>query len=130
VRGAKGQGVRAFPLTELACVAWRNFIAVEAWGDKTNDDGDRFFDTGAYGKLIHKAGWPVEIKPYNARHTYARAALASGVNLGDLQALLGHASPEITRDIYGGFVTEKTREASEKMDTYLKEAFTGLRAVN
>jgi hypothetical protein len=40
------------------------FIAADAWGD---------FDGSDYAKQLYAAGWPKDIRPYNAKHTVAIA---------------------------------------------------------
>jgi integrase len=44
---------------------------------------------------------------------------AVGAPLGTVQALLGHASPEITRQIYLHAIPEEQRKAVEKVEKLL-----------
>ena len=113
VADAKGEDAHPIELGANAVDAWRAFFTADAWGD---------FDTSAYGKLIHEAGWPKGIRPYNARHSVAAAMLKMGCSLGDVQAQFGHADPNTTR-IYAPFVRERQREVSDKMGGYLADAF-------
>jgi integrase len=110
---AKEEDAHPVDLSETAIDAWRCFIQAEAWGA---------FDTSKYGKLIHEAGWPKGIRPYNARHTMAATMLKLGCSLGDVQAQFGHKDPNTTR-IYAPFVRERQREVSSKMSGYLAEVF-------
>ena len=53
------------------------------------------------------------------RHAHATLLDSVGAPLGTVQALLGHASPEITREIYIGSVPENAREAVEGVERLL-----------
>lgn len=107
VRSAKNDPAHSIPLERDAIRAWKAFIAAKCWGD---------FDTTTYGKRIHEAGLPKGLRPYAARHTGAVTAIENGVNLGDLQGLLGHLSPETTRRFYAPFVIDRQRKATKKID--------------
>ena len=112
VRNAKGEPAHTIALNAQQVSAWRLFIAADAFGE---------FDTSKYGKRIHAAGWPKGIRPYAARHSLAADAIRRGVSLGDLQALLGHSSPETTRKFYAPFQLQQQRAVSEKMSPYLAD---------
>lgn len=114
VRSAKGAPAHTITLDEPQAAAWAVFLVAEAWGT---------FDTTKYGRLIHEAGWPAGIRPYAARHSFAAAAIAAGVNLGDLQALLGHSTPDTTRRSYAPFQIDRQRIVSGTMKTYLADVF-------
>jgi len=88
VRGAKGGYHVVVPLNTEQCAAWRLFIAAQAWGR---------YDTRSFTKTIQRNGWPKGIRVYNLRHSTGFALSARGVDLGDIQALYGHTSPETTR---------------------------------
>lgn len=113
VRNAKNEPAHSITLNATHIDAWEAFARADAWGE---------FDTGKYGKLIHAAGWPVGIRPYAARHSLAREAIRLGINLGDLQGLLGHVDPKTTR-IYAPFVIERQRQVSDGMTDYLANVF-------
>jgi integrase len=112
VRNAKGEPAHTIALNAQQVSAWRLFIAADAFGE---------FDTSKYGKRIHAAGWPKGIRPYAARHSLAADAIRRGISLGDLQGLLGHASPETTRRFYAPFQIQQQRAVSEKMSPYLAD---------
>jgi integrase len=50
------------------------------------------------------------------RHAHATLLDSVGAPLGTVQALLGHASPEVTREIYIGSVPEQARTAAEDVE--------------
>lgn len=51
--------------------------------------------------------------PHALRHTFATELISSGADLGDVQTLLGHASPQTTR-IYADYGTARLRRALER----------------
>lgn len=106
VRSAKNEPAHVITLEADAKAAWRLFKTAKCWG---------LFDTTLYGNLIHRAGLPLGYRPYWARHSGAMAGIAAGLDLGDLQGLLGHSSPETTR-IYTPFVIDRQRKASKAID--------------
>jgi integrase len=105
VRNAKGEPAHSIALNPVQERAWRFFIQVDAWG---------WFNTTTYGRRIHRAGWPIGIRPYAARHSIAKAALERGAHLGDVQALLGHLDPATTR-IYAPFQLEEQQRISAQL---------------
>lgn len=53
------------------------------------------------------------------RHANATLHDSVGTPLGTVQAILGHSSPEITRDIYLHSVPADARQAAEKIEALL-----------
>lgn len=88
VRGAKGSYHTIVPLNSEQVAAWQLFITAKAWG---------VFDTRSFCRTLQRNGWPKGIRPYNLRHSTGFALSARGADLGDIQALYGHTSPETTR---------------------------------
>ena len=62
VRTAKGGVPRAIWLNDEMLDAWKAFIAADAWGA---------FDASDYAKALYAAGWPQDVRPYQARHSVA-----------------------------------------------------------
>ena len=58
------------------------------------------------------------------RHANATFLDAVGAPLGTVQALLGHASPEVTREIYIGSVPEQARTAAEGVEKLIGPKWT------
>lgn len=58
------------------------------------------------------------------RHAHATLLDSVGAPLGTVQALLGHASPEITREIYIGSVPENARTAVEGVEKLIGPKWT------
>jgi site-specific recombinase XerD len=88
VRGAKGSYHTIVPLNDEQLAAWQLFAAAKAWGR---------FDTRNFSRVVQHAGWPKHVRVYNLRHSTGFALSARGVDLGDIQALYGHTSPDTTR---------------------------------
>jgi integrase len=121
VRDAKGEPAHAITLEKPQIAAWRAFIDANAWSwEQVTTARPSGFDSTRYGRLVHAAGWPRGVRPYAARHALAIEAIKRGVNLGDLQGLLGHADPATTR-IYAPFVVERQRAVSKAMASYLAD---------
>lgn len=112
VRGVKGGYNVIVPLNEEQLAAWRLFIAAAAWGE---------YDSRSFSKTLKRCGWPKHIRPYNLRHSTGAALSARGVDLGDIQALFGHTSPETTRAFYVPGQLERLTSANRK----LQGRFTG-----
>lgn len=104
VNPGKGGNPVAFPLSDDLDVAFRYFDQVQAWG---------WFDTRSFSKTLKRHGWPKDRRPYALRHDFAIGRLLAGVDLGDLQGLLGHASPTTTR-VYAPVLIARLQEAISK----------------
>jgi len=123
VRDAKGEPAHPDELNADAVAAWQAFIAADAWSFTPTATRPRGgFDPSDYGKVIHEAGWPKGIRPYNARHSLAKAMIAAGCSLGDIQAHYGHADPNTTR-VYAPFVRDRAREVSKRTEGHLGDVF-------
>ncbi len=106
VRPAKGSETRELYLNAEMRQAWQAFIKADAWGD---------YDTTAYARLLRQCGWPKGIRPYNVRHSFAVAALERGIDLGDVQGMLGHTEIETTRQFYAPILQSRLKAASARM---------------
>jgi len=115
VRSAKGAPAHTITLNTDMLKAWRVFIAAKAWGP---------YDTSLHAKRLRACGWPAAIRPYNARHSVAQDALQlHDVNLDDVQGLLGHTTPQMTRSAYGPLALDRQRRVSDQIDGRLKGVF-------
>jgi integrase len=81
--------------------AWREFIALDAWGEYSKDSLRRTFlrALAAVNKKRVKAKRdPLPaMRPYDLRHSIATALRRAGADLADIQDFLGHSSPRMTR---------------------------------
>jgi integrase len=102
VRAGKGGTMVPLPLNGEMVRAWKLFAQADAWGE---------FDARSFSKTIRRHGWPVGIRPYNLRHTFAIDHLLKGADLGDIQGLLGHRQIETTRKFYAPVLTARLTKA-------------------
>ena len=106
VRTAKGGEPRAFWLNDDMLAAWQAFIAADAWGH---------FDGSDYAKALYAAGWPKDVRPYQARHSVALELGERGIDLGDVQGWLGHRHVTTTRKHYAPVLVSRLKQASERL---------------
>ncbi|TDT63384.1 site-specific integrase [Fonticella tunisiensis] len=96
--------------TNLVC-SWPN-------GEELKPD----YITHAFKKLLRKLELP-DIRFHDLRHTHATLLLLQGVNPKIVSERLGHASIDITLDIYSHVLPTMQKEAAEKLnDLFLKKA--------
>ena len=106
VRTAKGGEPRALWLNDDMQAAWEAFIAADAWGH---------FDASDYAKALYAAGWPKDVRPYQARHSMALELGERGVDIGDIQGVLGHRQVATTRKHYAPVLVSRLKQASLTM---------------
>jgi integrase len=106
VPAAKKGDVRELYLNPDMKAAWKVFIQREAWGE---------YDTTRMARLLRRCGWPEGVRPYNVRHSFAVAALEMGIDLGDVQGMLGHTEIDTTRKFYAPILQERLKVASQRM---------------
>lgn len=106
VRTAKGGPPRVFWLNDDILAAWQAFIAAGAWGH---------FDGSDYAKALYVAGWPKNVRPYQARHSVALELGERGIDLGDVQGWLGHQNVTTTRKHYAPVLVSRLKQASERL---------------
>jgi len=70
----------------------------------------------AVGKAIGKP----KLHPHDLRHSYAVAALRSGVDVKTVQHNLGHKTSQMTLDVYAAYTEDAGKEGAAKLSTYLK----------
>lgn len=102
VRSAKGGEAIPLPLTDDMVTAWRDFIAAKAFGA---------YDTSTHAKRLYEAGWPPDVRPYNAKHTVGILLAEAGADFEDIKDWFGHKDVKTTR-IYTGFVASRLRSTS------------------
>lgn len=78
----------------------------------------------AVKKIGAAMGLP-DLRPHDLRHSYAVAALRSGVDVKTVQHNLGHKSASITLDIYASYTQDMGQEAAQKLSAYWKSATDG-----
>lgn len=104
VRTAKGGAPRAFWLNDDMIAALTAFIAADAWGA---------FDGSDYAKALYAAGWPKDVRPYQARHSVALELGERGSDIGDVSGFLGHRHVATTRKFYAPLASSRLKGASD-----------------
>jgi integrase/recombinase XerD len=115
VRPGKGGLSSTIYLNDDMLNAWDLFIAAKAWGR---------YDARSFAKTLQRNGWPTGIRPYNLRHTVGLRLSELGVDLGDIQAFMGHTSPTTTR-IYVPPVPNRLRQASTHIEERIGQTAAG-----
>jgi integrase len=73
------------------------------------------FDGSDYAKALYAAGWPKDVRPYQARHSVALELSERGIDLGDVQGWLGHKHVTTTRKHYAPVLSSRLKQASETL---------------
>lgn len=107
VRPAKGDAGTTVYLNDEMVMAWQVFIGARAWGR---------YDGRSFVKTLVRNGWPKGVRPYNLRHSVGLSLSELGVDLGDIQAHMGHTSPNTTRQFYVPTLPARMKSASGKLD--------------
>ncbi|NNN34389.1 site-specific integrase [Streptomyces sp. S3(2020)] len=128
-------GYRTIPLDAGTVAALRAHRAAQAaerlrigagWQDKEQ----RLF-TDPVGEALHPETFSMwfrdlatahslpRIRLHELRHTYATMQLETGENVVTVSALLGHANPTITRNIYQHVLEATARKANDKVGALL-----------
>lgn len=107
VRPAKGDQGALVYLNDDMLHAWQVFIAARAWGR---------YDSRSFCRTLYRNGWPKGIRPYNLRHSVGLSLSELGVDLGDIQAHMGHTSPATTRQFYVPTLPARMKGVSAKLD--------------
>lgn len=62
------------------------------------------------------------LRPHDLRHSYAVAALRSGIDVKTVQHNLGHKHASITLDTYAAYTDDAGKTGAKRFDNYWKEA--------
>lgn len=106
ISGGKGGEPIIQAVNAEMLVAWRAFIAVDAFGE---------YDSTKFARELRAAGWPSGIRPYNLKHSIGMHLAEDGAAPGDIQAWFGHTDQKTTR-IYTGVPVKRMRRLSEQLD--------------
>lgn len=105
-RDAKGGYCAGVVLNDDQLAAWQLFIKADAWGP---------YNHGNFGRVIRKAGWPVGVRPYQARHTTWITASEKGIDLADIASGAGHTDARLTRRMYVPVLNSRLARLSEAL---------------
>lgn len=107
VRPAKGDAGTLIALNDDMAAAWALFRQANAWGR---------FNQRSFVKTLRRNGWPAGVRPYALRHSVGMALSAASVDLGDIQAHMGHQSPQTTRTFYVPALLARQQAASATIE--------------
>lgn len=85
-------------------------------------DASRPFEANQLRRTCERAWREGGLRPigfHESRHTFASMAIAAGVNAKALSVYMGHASIQLTFDLYGHLMPGSEAEALDLMDAYL-----------
>lgn len=88
--------------------------------------------TSPNGSLLHESNWRrsvrwndvleemhlVGFKPHDLRHTAASYWIACGADIKEVQHVMGHASAQMTLDVYGHLLDQGLGRAAQRMNTW------------
>lgn len=80
---------------------------------------------GTIGDAVNSLRSPLNmptLRPHDLRHSYAVAALRSGVDIKTVQYNLGHKHASITLDIYAAYTDDAGKTGAEKLAAYWQDA--------
>ncbi len=106
-RDAKGGFCAGVYLNDDQLAAWKLFIKANAWGT---------YSLGSFGRTIRAAGWPKDLRPYQARHSTWIAASERGIDLEDIAAGAGHTDPRMTRRMYVPVLNSRLQRLGEALE--------------
>lgn len=106
-RDAKGGFCAGVYLNDDQKAAWELFIKTGAWGK---------YNHGAFARSIRAAGWPADVRPYQARHSTWIAASERGIDLEDIAAGAGHTDPRLTRRMYVPVLNSRLQRLGEALE--------------
>ena len=72
-----------------------------------------------FKQILAMAGLPAHFSPHSLRHTFASVHIALGTNLTYLKEQLGHASIQMTYDIYGHWLKKSDKSAARRFQEAL-----------
>lgn len=107
VRDGKGGWSPGCYLNDDMLAAWRLFIAADAFGR---------FNHGNFARVLRAAGWPTEVRVYNARHGTWIAAVERGADMADVQQGAGHKNLRTTVAHYTGVRESRMQRLSERLE--------------
>lgn len=107
-RDAKGGFCPGVYLNDDQLAAWTLFVEADAWGQ---------FNHAAFARTLRSAGWPADVRVYQARHTFGMTLSEAGIDLADVGAVMGHkAGSRVTRERYVPVLNSRLQRAAERVD--------------
>lgn len=76
-----------------------------------------------FKKIAEKIGVP-SARFHDLRHSYAVAAIRSGVDIKSVQGNLGHATASFTLDVYAHFTEDMRQDSAQRMERFIHSVST------
>ena len=76
---------------------------------------------GKDGQKHTSVQWKADITPHQLRHAFATILFDAGVDVKDAQEILGHASIQVTRDIYTHIRKKRKESTAAMINRYLEQ---------
>ena len=96
---------------------WIDHDLVFCQNDGTPLDADNLYHRD-FKRILKKAGLR-HIRIHDLRHTFASILIATGHNPKYIQSQMGHASINITMDLYGHLMPEVHRGAAKRSEDFV-----------
>jgi integrase len=106
-RDGKGGFTPGIYLTADMVAAWKLFIEADAWGK---------FDTYSMARVLRNCGWLENVRPYNLRHSVGIALSEQGIDLADVQQMMGHRNISTTRMHYVPVINARLQAAGKTLE--------------
>jgi len=106
----------------VAGQSWNNYMNLVF----TNELGANLSAQTVYlhfKKIAASIGRP-DARFHDLRHSYAVAALQSGIDVKTVQDNLGHHTAAFTLDVYGHVTDRMAKEAADRMEDYFQSVKT------
>ena len=104
------------PLTKIQVrKRWLNWCRAAglATGTTTQKDGKN-------GRVYESTTWEADITPHQLRHAFATILFDAGIDVKDAQEILGHASIQVTRDIYTHIRQQRREDTADRLNAFLQ----------
>ena len=76
--------------------------------------------TGKNGREYVSTSWTADITPHQLRHAFATILFDAGIDVKDAQEILGHASIQVTRDIYTHIRKQRREDTADRLNAFLQ----------
>ena len=75
---------------------------------------------GKNGRAYESTTWEADITPHQLRHAFATILFDAGIDVKDAQEILGHASIQVTRDIYTHIRQQRREDTADRLNAFLR----------
>lgn len=112
--GKGGKRYRFIPLNVKGVAAWKAFSAASAWGSYDKNLLRKSFQRACRAEAKARNITIEPTRVYDLRHSLATAYLKAGADVADVQDILGHTTPRMTRR-YAPQQRQKLLAAAKKL---------------